>query len=79
MNAETGEIENEKYIGKISLLSKKDLENKRGNNYIEVLIIDLFDDYRECINNCLNTAINKECSVNELRKQYMSIEMEDLK
>ena len=60
MNAETGEIENEKYIGKISLLSKKDLENKRGNNYIEVLIIDLFDDYRECINNCLNTAINKD-------------------
>ena len=64
MNAETGEFENEKYIGKLSYFTKKEMEKEKifsKQNDIEVLIVDLFGDYKNCITNCLDKAIYKDC------------------
>lgn len=63
LNAETGELENKKYIGKISYINFRDtIENKKynDNSIIRVLIVDLVGDYKECINSSLEKAKVKE-------------------
>lgn len=63
LTASTGELENEKYFNKISHMNKKLLERREYLNRkekIEVLIVDLFGNYKECLNSCLNNSINKE-------------------
>ena len=59
MNAETGEFENETMRGKQSYLQKEQ-SNKHAYlnqpNYIEVVIIDLFNEYKECIKSCLSKS-----------------------
>ena len=57
LNAETGEFENKDMIGKLSYLQRKKSDNhiflhQREN--IEVVIIDLFNEYKECIKSCLD-------------------------
>lgn len=64
LNAETGETENKNYIGKISYLSQKNAEQLKlltQTEKIEVLIVDVFNDYENCIRNCLDNSINREC------------------
>ena len=63
MNAETGEIENDQYIGKISCLGNRAVslyKKQRKEENIEVLVVDLFGDYKECINGCINNSIYKD-------------------
>lgn len=61
MNAESGEFENKEQQNKQSYLQKKqsdlykDINNK---NEIEVIIIDFFNDYQNCIKSCLKTVKN---------------------
>ena len=63
MNAETGELENKDQIGKISYISNKESEYKKQikkKHNIEVLIVDLFEDYEECITKCLEKTAHKD-------------------
>ncbi len=63
MNAELGEYDNEKYIGKISYLQQKRAERSNLRNIkekIEVIIIDLFDEYKDCIKWTLSKCENPE-------------------
>ena len=62
LNAETGEIENDNYINKISYFYKQTYENDKylDENYnIEVIIVDVFGDYKKCIKTCLDNAVYK--------------------
>ncbi len=59
LNAESGELENKDYIGKISYFSKKQTDminfiNKEET--ITVLIVDLYREYKDCIKYCLKNA-----------------------
>ena len=58
MNAELGDFENEKYRNKVSYLMNKKIAKLSANNdkKIEVLIIDLFGEYDECIKTCLQNS-----------------------
>lgn len=63
MNAEIGEFEQSKYKNKISYLQKqrKELTQKRkAKEQIEVIVIDLFDEYKDCIKWALNKSTNPE-------------------
>lgn len=63
MNAETGDFENKEYKNKLSFFSIKDIEKRKMLNKketIEVLIVDMFNEYQECIESALKKAINKE-------------------
>ncbi len=63
MNAETGEAENEKYIGKLSYINGRAAEREKNlskKEIIEVIVVDLFNEYKESITNCLQNAANKE-------------------
>lgn len=64
MNAETGEIDNKEMINKISYFKQKEIDQKKLLNKdetIDVIIIDLFNDYKKCINSCIlkSTSPNK--------------------
>lgn len=59
MSAEIGEFENEDMKNKISYL--QDIQNKQykrmnKKEIIEIIMIDLFNDYKECISSCLKNA-----------------------
>ena len=63
LNAESGEIENEELRNKISFFSTLKKEKEEETNKaekIEILIVDLFNEYEKCIDVCLNNAVNKE-------------------
>lgn len=63
MNGETGEFENGKYIGKLSYFNKKEYEMEKKlkkQDSIELLVVDIFDDYLNCIKNCLENSIFKK-------------------
>ncbi len=56
MNAETGEFENKELINKVSYLQKKQSEQYariKQEETIEVIIVDLFNEYKDCIKSCL--------------------------
>ena len=59
LNAETGELENKKFIGKLSYFSKKAYEEEKKLNkkdIIEVIVIDIYGDYKDCIKYSLNNS-----------------------
>lgn len=63
MSAEIAEFENEYYKNKTSYSQRKKEElyklyNKKS--MIEVLIVDIFDDYQNCIKSCLRKAEHQE-------------------
>ena len=63
MNAELGEYENPDYIGKISYIQQKRTERsklKTEKETIEVIIVDLFDEYKDCIKWTLSKTENPE-------------------
>lgn len=63
MSAETGNFEDEKLRKQISYLERKKIEERKKTTkeeQIEVLIVDRFGDYQECINTALNNAFKKE-------------------
>ncbi len=56
LNAETGDLDNPDYKGKISYFMKKDHDNDlfiKKQRVINVLIVDIFGDYKACIESCL--------------------------
>lgn len=64
MCAETGEFENEEMKKKISYLQNSQANKHNDMNkseQIDIIMIDLFNDYKECIKSCLKTAtkVNK--------------------
>ena len=64
MCAETGEFENEDMKKKISYLQNSQANKHNDMNkseQIDIIMIDLFNDYKECIKSCLKTAtkVNK--------------------
>lgn len=62
MKAETGDFENPTLGNKLSYLQKKQHDEYSEMNKeedIEVLIVDLFKDYKECVENCLRKSTNK--------------------
>lgn len=63
MKAELGEFDNEEFSNTISYIQHKENElNKKQNkkNNIEIIIVDIFDQYQECIDSCLYTSLFKE-------------------
>ena len=61
MSAELGDFENEKLKNKISYLKWQDFsisQKKAQQKKLEVIIVDFFDGYRECIESCLKNAKN---------------------
>lgn len=63
MVAETGEFENEEMKNKTSYLQhkqRKKYNEMRKKEVIEVIIIDLFNEYKECIKSCLKTTSTPE-------------------
>ena len=63
MKAETGEFENKELANKISYLQKKqreEYEKISKEEPIEVVIVDLFNDYKKCIESCLKKSSNKD-------------------
>ena len=61
LNAETGELENEQYKNKISYFSKKksELENNQNKKEkIDVIVVDIFNEYDKCIKDCLEHSKN---------------------
>lgn len=62
MNGEIGDFDNKEYINNISYLQQKKIDKyllSKKVNDIEVLIIDKFNDYKECMKSCLSTADDK--------------------
>ena len=63
MNAELGEYDNEKYKGKVSYIQQKRAERSKLRNIkekIEVIIIDLFDEYKDCVKWTLSKSQSPE-------------------
>lgn len=63
MNAETGEFENKEMINKLSYLQKKQSEqyaNIEQEEPIEVIVIDLFNEYKSCIKSCITKSANPD-------------------
>lgn len=63
MKAELGEFDNEEFCNTISYLQYKEKElNKKKNqkNKIDIIIVDLFDQYQECIDSCIYTSKSKD-------------------
>ncbi len=63
LNAVTGDMDNEEYRNTKSYIRKgKSEEEKRiiEEGMIDVLVVDLFHDYKECIKSCLDKASKKE-------------------
>ena len=60
MSAENGEFSNRSLSKKISYFTQKTIDkNSQNNKTIEVLIVDLFGEYLNCITSCLNNSDNK--------------------
>lgn len=60
MNAEIGDFENNDRVNKISYLQQKQKNQYNFINHdehIEVVIIDLFGEYKNCVKSCLSKAI----------------------
>ena len=63
MNAEIGDYDDKILKKKISFFQQMQYDKRTKflkNQQIEVLLVDLFGDYRECINSCLKKAEDKE-------------------
>ena len=63
MKAETGEFENKSLDKKLSYLQKKQHDEYNEMNkeeQIEVVMVDLFSDYKACVESCLKKSTNKE-------------------
>lgn len=63
LTATTGELNNKKYIGKVSYFSQREFDKKKtlnNNEKIEVLIVDLFGNYKKCVESCLESALYKD-------------------
>lgn len=84
MSAELGNFENEKIRNKLSYLKERDYslyKKQLEQSKIEVIIVDLFEEYIECIESCLKNAQNKNniqfivgtSSTNESYKNYKQI------
>lgn len=59
MSAENGEFSNRSLSKKVSYFTQKKIdENLQNNKTIEVLIVDLFGEYLDCITSCLNNSEN---------------------
>lgn len=63
INAELGDFENENYKNKISYIQNKEkklLKIVSNPKIIEVLIVDIYGDFTECIKSALNSSESKE-------------------
>ena len=62
MNAELGDFENDNIRNKISYLREREYsiyKKQSQQSKIEIIIVDLFGEYLECIESCLKKAQNK--------------------
>lgn len=60
MSAENGDFENKKFKKKISYERSREYNKNNKKDNIEVIIVDLFGEYEECISSCIDNAINKK-------------------